>query len=150
MSRVGAIAIKKGMTAMWDDWGKLIAVTVCQIQDLQVLGSRECNNKILVKVGGVNTKSTKHCYSRLLPAKRFVTEFPASAPIPMGTMLTAAHFVPGQFVDCQAKTTGKGFQGVMKRWGFSGGNASHGASLSHRQAGSIGGCQVTTFDAGSW
>ena len=33
---------------------------------------------------------------------------------------------------------GKGFQGVMKRWGFSGGNASHGNSLAHRIAGSTG------------
>jgi len=33
---------------------------------------------------------------------------------------------------------GKGFAGVMKRWGFSGQPASHGASLSHRSAGSTG------------
>jgi hypothetical protein len=38
-------------------------------------------------------------------------------------------------------TIGKGFQGVMKRWGFKGQPASHGNSLAHRAAGSIGACQ---------
>lgn len=38
-------------------------------------------------------------------------------------------------------TIGKGFQGVMKRWGFAGQPASHGNSLAHRAAGSIGACQ---------
>ena len=58
--------------------------------------------------------------------------------IPIGTQLNAAHFRPGQFVDIQAKSKEKGFQGVMKRWGFKGQPASHGASLSHRSGGSIG------------
>lgn len=38
-------------------------------------------------------------------------------------------------------TIGKGFQGVMKRWGFAGQPASHGNSLAHRNAGGIGACQ---------
>ena len=42
---------------------------------------------------------------------------------------------------CPGTTIGKGFQGVMKRWGFAGQPASHGNSLAHRAAGSIGGCQ---------
>lgn len=49
--------------------------------------------------------------------------------------------VPGQYIDVTGITTGKGFQGVMKRWGFSGMPASHGASLSHRSLGSTGGRQ---------
>ena len=47
--------------------------------------------------------------------------------------------MPGQHVDVQGVTRGKGFQGVMKRWGFSGQPASHGHSLSHRSGGSSGG-----------
>ena len=38
-------------------------------------------------------------------------------------------------------TIGKGFQGVMKRWGFAGQPASHGNSKAHRAGGSIGACQ---------
>lgn len=37
---------------------------------------------------------------------------------------------------------GKGFAGVMKRWGFAGGNASHGSTKHHRKAGSTGQHQV--------
>ena len=54
--------------------------------------------------------------------------------LPVGTELTAAHFTPGQFVDIAGITSGKGFQGVMKRHGFAGQPASHGNSLAHRCA----------------
>lgn len=60
------------------------------------------------------------------------------AVLPAGTKLGASHFIPGQHVDIKAMTKGKGFQGVMKRHGFKGQPGSHGASLSHRSAGSIG------------
>lgn len=71
-----------------------------------------------------------------------------------GTKLSAIHFVPGQYVDVTAtrlgsstlprllcsifRSVGKGYQGVMKRWGFGGLAASHGVSISHRSAGSTG------------
>ena len=51
-------------------------------------------------------------------------------------MMSVRHFTVGQFVDAQGVTCGKGFAGVMKRWNFGGGPASHGCSLSHRQLGS--------------
>lgn len=54
-----------------------------------------------------------------------------------GTPLYAAHFRPGQIVDVTAKTIGKGFQGVMKRWGFKGQPASHGQTKTHRRPGAI-------------
>lgn len=47
-------------------------------------------------------------------------------------------FTPGQKVDVRGTTIGKGFAGVMKRYGFGGGRATHGNSLSHRAPGSIG------------
>jgi len=48
------------------------------------------------------------------------------------------HFVPGQYVDVCGTTKGKGFAGVMKRWNFGGGRATHGNSLAHRIPGSTG------------
>lgn len=54
------------------------------------------------------------------------------ALLPVGTKIPAVHFVPGQLVDVCGTSKGKGFQGVMKRWNFGGGPASHGNSLSHR------------------
>src|SRR5690606_38372990 len=72
--------------------------------------------------------------------KRKVAEFRVSPDnlIEVGAELTADHFVVGQFVDVTGTSIGKGFQGVMKRWNFGGGRATHGNSLSHRIAGSTG------------
>ena len=50
-------------------------------------------------------------------------------------MLNASHFVAGQFVDITGFTIGKGFQGPMKRWGFSGLPATHGTTKKHRAHG---------------
>lgn len=58
--------------------------------------------------------------------------------LPPGTPLYAAHLVPGQLVDVQAKSIGKGFQGAMVRWGFKGMPASHGVSGTHRHLGATG------------
>ena len=55
--------------------------------------------------------------------------------------ITARHFLPGQRVDVIGTSIGKGFQGGMKRHGFAGQPATHGASKSHRAIGSTGGCQ---------
>lgn len=75
--------------------------------------------------------------------KRKLAEFRVSEDglLPEGTPVIAAHFNAGQFVDVTGTTVGKGFQGVMKRWGFKGGSASHGTSLAHRTPGSTGACQ---------
>jgi large subunit ribosomal protein L3 len=61
--------------------------------------------------------------------------------LPIGAEITADHFVVGQFVDVTGTSTGKGFAGPMKRWGFGGLRASHGVSISHRSHGSTGGRQ---------
>ncbi|MEO0794727.1 MAG: 50S ribosomal protein L3 [Verrucomicrobiota bacterium] len=58
----------------------------------------------------------------------------------VGDVLTVAKFNEGQKVDIIGTTKGKGFQGVVKRWGFSGGPATHG-SMTHRRGGSYGQCQ---------
>jgi large subunit ribosomal protein L3 len=51
-------------------------------------------------------------------------------------------FEAGQKIDVSGITKGKGFAGGMKRYGFRGGDATHGNSISHRSAGSIGQCQT--------
>ena len=51
-----------------------------------------------------------------VPPKRDIKEFPVSKEnlLPVGYMLTPRHFLPGQFVDVQATTKGKGFQGYYE------------------------------------
>lgn len=83
-----------------------------------------------------------HAKANVAP-KRHLAEFRCkpSALLPPGTLIGAAHFVPGQLVDVCGTSKGKGFQGGMKRHNFSGGRASHGNSLGHRAIGSTGACQ---------
>ncbi|KAJ3406598.1 hypothetical protein CcCBS67573_g03794 [Chytriomyces confervae] len=148
--RSGLVAIKRGMSAIWDAWGVLTPVTVLQVVDCEVIKSRynkQCG-EYMVEVGAVNEHKSHrvrrpqlgHFRRVCVTPKKKLTEFRVTpdAVLPTGTKLTAMHFVPGQFVDCQAKTTGKGFQGVMKRWNFKGLRATHGVSLSHRSGGSTG------------
>lgn len=59
--------------------------------------------------------------------------------LPPGTPLTVSHFKVGDSIDVRGKTMDRGFQGVMKRWGFKGQPASHGQTKTHRRPGNIGG-----------
>ncbi|KAA1469480.1 mitochondrial 50S ribosomal protein L3 [Dentipellis sp. KUC8613] len=150
--RTGVIARKRGMTAMWDDHGARFPVTVLQLENCQVTANITTTRKdqseyhaVQVAASDRPAKTTTkqmlgHFKRAGVAPKRIVKEFPvtADAHVPVGTTLSAIHFVPGQFVDVVAKSIGKGFQGTMKRWNFKGLRASHGVSVSHRSAGSTG------------
>ncbi|KAG0213670.1 54S ribosomal protein L9, mitochondrial [Mortierella sp. GBA30] len=147
--RTGVIARKKGMTAMWDEWGVRIPVTVLQIEQNQVVHvlNEETHGYTALQIGSTD-RSEKNVTKPMLghfekagvEPKRKLFEFRVTpdAVLPVGTELVASHFVPGQFVDCSAPTMGKGFQGAMKRHGFGGQPASHGTSVTHRSLGSTG------------
>jgi len=100
-----------------------------------------------VTVGAVSTDPQKYTkdycglftQSGVMP-KRHLARFPITecGAIQPGTPLCAAHFIPGQYVDVFGRTMERGFQGVMKRWGFAGMPATHGVTLSHRRGGHIG------------
>lgn len=93
--------------------------------------------------GAARAKPGKGVPTQLGIRKRITHEFPVTpdALLPLGLELRAHHFAAGQKVDITGTTIGKGFQGAMKRHGFKGGPASHGASLSHRSLGATGACQ---------
>ncbi|KAI9603751.1 hypothetical protein H4Q26_003351 [Puccinia striiformis f. sp. tritici PST-130] len=148
---ISVLARKRGMTSYWDADGIRIPVTVLELEDVQVVGHKykERDNYDAIQIGCTDkfSKNTIHnaqykYYKQLnLNAKQKVAEFVVSNHqcfSPIGTTISAAHFVPGQFVDVKSNSKGKGFAGVMKRWGFSGGNASHGSTKHHRKAGSTG------------
>jgi large subunit ribosomal protein L3 len=59
----------------------------------------------------------------------------------VGDQISASLFEPGEYIDVTGTSIGKGFQGVIKRWGFKGGRSSHGSRF-HRAPGSIG-CSAT-------
>ena len=147
--RTGVVALKIGMMPLWDKWCTRIPCTVLQIENCQVVQvktkEKENTNSLQVGAGPVKVKNVNkplfgHYKSVGVEPKRYLTEFKVTedAFLPVGTELTCKHFVPGQRVNIQGVTQGKGFQGVMRRWGFKGLGASHGVSVSHRSLGSTG------------
>uniref|UniRef100_A0A8C8TG85 Large ribosomal subunit protein uL3m n=1 Tax=Peromyscus maniculatus bairdii TaxID=230844 RepID=A0A8C8TG85_PERMB len=149
-SRVGLIALKLGMMPLWTKDGQKHAVTLLQVQDCHVVKYTPKENydgkTAALTVGGKTVSrfykpdSILEFYRELgLPPKQTIKIFRVTdnAVIKPGTPLYAAHFRPGQYVDVTAKTIGKGFQGVMKRWGFKGQPASHGQTKTHRRPGAI-------------
>ena len=75
-----------------------------------------------------------------VPPKRDVRDFHITPEntLPVGFLISPRHFAVGQYVDVQSESKGKGFQGAMKRWNFSGQRATHGNTKAHRRLGSIG------------
>lgn len=150
--RTGALAMKVGMLAIWDAWGVRIPVTVLHLDSCQVVQvkTEETNGYTALQLGVGEAKPNRvkitaagHFNKAGVKPKRKLEEFRITpdALLPVGTQINAVHFVAGQLVDIRGITKGKGFQGVMKRWNFSGGRASHGNSRNHRTLGSTGQCQ---------
>jgi len=153
VKRTGAVGIKLGMTADWDDLGRKQVLTVIKIPDCQVVQVKtpETDGHYALQVGAGDTKikhTTKpmmgHFAAAGLPPKRTLMEFPVTPDclLPVGTTIYAQHFIVNQKVNVQGVTIGKGFQGVMKRWGFGGQPATHGVSRTHRSLGSTGNRQT--------
>jgi len=152
LRRCGALAMKVGMLPIWDEWGQRHACTVLQLDACEVVQvkTEETDGYDGLQIGvgeakekNVNQPMAGHFAAAGVAPKRRLREFRVSAPalLPAGTPITARHFVPGQLVDLQGTTKGKGFQGAMKRHGFGGLGASHGVSKAHRSLGSTGQCQ---------
>ncbi|BCH32566.1 50S ribosomal protein L3 [Mesorhizobium sp. L-8-10] len=147
--RSGVIAQKIGMTRVYNDAGEHIPVTVLRMENCQVVAQRtqEKNGYTAVQlgVGLAKVKNTSkamrgHFATASVEPKAKLAEFRVSPDnlLDVGAEITVDHFVPGQKVDVTGSSTGKGFQGVMKRHNFGGGRATHGNSLSHRVHGSTG------------
>ena len=137
------------MCADYDSWGVRRALTALALEDVTITGvAREAERgytALQVGAGEAKLKNVtaqlKGHYARLqIAPKRKVAEFRVTedALLPPQTILDVRHFVPGQYVNVQGVTQGKGFQGGMKRHGFAGQKASHGNSVSHRALGATG------------
>ena len=147
--RTGVIARKLGMTRLFDEAGIHVPVTVLSLDGCQVTAQRtQAKDGYVALQLGVGAKKAKntsqamrgHFAKALVEPKRILAEFRVEEAdlIEVGAEFTADHFVPGQKVDIQGVTVGKGFAGAIKRWHFGGLRATHGVSVSHRSHGSTG------------
>jgi large subunit ribosomal protein L3 len=147
--RTGLIAEKVGMTRVFDEAGAHVPVTVLKVDNCQVVAQRTAERDgytaVQLGIGKAKVKNVSkpmrgHFAKAKVEPKSKLVEFRVSpdALIEVGAELTAAHFLPGQFVDVVANSIGKGFAGVMKRHNFGGLRATHGVSVSHRSHGSTG------------
>lgn len=148
----GLLARKVGMMSLWDDLGVRHPITVLGIDRCHVIrvdspNPNDRNQKWRIQVGAGPKRPYRtpkplryHCAKAGVEPKQKLIEFSVHEffKLPVGTELRSSHFTPGQYVDVTGTSIGKGTQGVMKRWGFKGGPASHGCSKAHRKPGSIG------------
>jgi large subunit ribosomal protein L3 len=147
--RTGVIAKKLGMTRFFDEDGAHVPVTVLSLEGCQVTAQRtkEKDGYVALQLGAGSKKAKNeskamrgHFGKAQVEPKAVVAEFRVDEDglIEVGAEFTADHFVPGQKVDIQGVTIGKGFAGAIKRWHFGGLRATHGVSVSHRSHGSTG------------
>ena len=146
----GIIGKKVGMTSIFGEDGKQIACTiieagpctVTQVKTPDVDGYSAVQLALGDKKEKHSTKSEINHYAKAQTApKRFVKEFrDYSIEKALGEVVTLDIFAEGDEVEVVGTTKGKGFQGVVKRHGFSGvGEATHGQHDRSRAPGSIGG-----------
>ena len=147
--RTGLIAKKLGMSRLFNEDGSTIPVTLLHIDNVRVVAKRSADKDgyeaVQLGIGTAKPKNVSkankgHFAKAGVEAPRKVVEFrvASDAMLEPGAVLSPAHFVAGQKVDVTGVTVGKGFAGAMKRWNFSGLEASHGVSISHRSHGSTG------------
>lgn len=152
MQRTGVIAKKIGMTTMFDNKGVYHPITILKLDCVQVIQHKGIQNPIRgtfnmqIGYGSQVIRKTKWrelgtFNSYKVSPKEKLCEFQCGhkALIKPGTEITCRHFLVGQYVDIQGISKDKGFQGVMKRWSFKGGPATHGSSKFHRRRGAMGG-----------
>src|SRR5450631_560412 len=144
----GIIGKKLGMTQLFMEDGSCVPVTVVQAGPCVVTQKKTaaCDGYTAIQVGfeSVNALSaTKpqlgHCTKSGHGVFKHLRElqFDDTNELNLGDTLSVDQFAPGDFIDVTGTSIGKGFQGVIKRYNFSGGRASHGSRF-HRAPGSIG------------
>jgi len=151
MAKKAIVGEKLGMTQVWDDDNNVVPVTALRVTPVRVVqlrtperdgysalqvtyGNRDAR-KLPKPLAGQYAASGVDAGVRLLELRLAdISEYQ------VGQELAADLFEAGERVDVTAVSKGKGFAGTMKRHGFGGQPASHGAHRVHRKPGSVGQC----------
>ncbi len=150
-THLGLLGRKVGMMRVFTDEGKSIPVTVIDVAGNRVsqVKTAETDGYTALQLtygqrraSRVTKPEAGHLAKAGVEAGEITKEFrvePATAEqYAAGTAVPVTLFAPGQKVDVQGTSIGKGYAGTIKRHNFAGQRGSHGNSLSHRAPGSIG------------
>lgn len=148
---LGLIGRKVGMMRIFNDDGDTIPVTVLDVSNNRVaqVKTAETDGYSAVQVvfghrraSRVNKAAAGHFAKAGVEAGDFIKEFTIdaakAAEMKAGDVLPVSMFAVGQKIDVQGVSIGKGYAGVIKRYNFASGRATHGNSRSHNVPGSIG------------
>lgn len=144
----GILGRKKGMTEVFTTDGKLIPVTVIEVEENVVsqVKTKETDGYEAIQLATVEKKASRsnkpetgHLKKANTTPKRFLKEIRGVdvANYALGDVLKADVFTAGEMVDVTGTSKGKGFQGVIKRYNQSRGPMTHGSQY-HRGVGSMG------------
>jgi len=145
---IGLLGNKIGMTQIFDESGNIIPVTILKVGPCVVTqiktATKDGYNAIQVGYNNVSRNSLNqpqlgHLQKSNIQPLKYLKEFRIAKidEFEIGQILTVDRLEPGQFVNIQGKTIGKGFAGLQKRHNFTRGPMTHG-SKNHRAPGSIG------------
>jgi len=147
------LGTKLGMTQVWDEQGRVVPVTVVQVDTNVITQVRNAEkdgySAVQLAFGAIDPRKVTnplkgHFEAAGVTPRRHVAEVRTAnaSEFTLGQEIAADAFEVGQLVDVTGTSKGKGFAGVMKRHGFHGVGASHGAHRNHRKPGSIGGAST--------
>lgn len=154
----GILGKKLGMTQVFTAEGNVIPVTVIEAGPCVVLQKKDQENDgyEAVQLGFADKKESRsikpeigHAKKANSTPKRYVREIRGVnlSEYEVGQTVSADLFAQGEFVDVSGVSKGKGFAGVIKRWGQSTGPNSHGSRY-HRGPGSMGSIQANRVPKG--
>jgi large subunit ribosomal protein L3 len=140
------MAKKVGMTQVFDDGGNLVPVTVLRVDPNIVIAQKKKDgdgySAVVLGVDDMKASRATKPYAgqfsgEIKPKKRLREFRDFEKEVAVGDSLGAELFEGCRYVDVTGVSKGKGFQGVVKRWGFGGGRKTHGSKF-HREPGSTG------------
>ncbi|WP_435922614.1 50S ribosomal protein L3 [Paenibacillus sp. DYY-L-2] len=154
----GILGKKLGMTQVFTPEGNVIPVTVIEASGNVVLQKKDLENDgyEAIQIGYADKKEARankpeagHAKKANTAPKRYVREIRGVdlAGYEVGQEVKVDIFAEGEFVDVTGVSKGKGFQGVIKRWGQSRGPMAHGSRY-HRRPGSMGSIQANRVPKG--
>lgn len=151
MAQKAIVGQKLGMTQIWDDDNNVVPVTVLRVTPARVVQirtpERDGYSAVQVTYGQRDARKLnkptagQFAAASVEPGVKLVElRLEDASEYQVGQEITADLFEAGERIDVTATSKGKGFAGVMKRHGFAGQPASHGAHRVHRKPGAVGQC----------